>query len=189
MSSRIILFALCFIMCNSALAEGNLIRIELIGQNKIVYLDESETLVLETINKYRSKNGVGQLSLSSTLLDLASSEVEQITKGEGHLKHYFPNKSIDDFGVSKISFSEDKGGILYVHDGDGRLLYTQSIFMGPAKNLGAFLGLPYHSGNILNKKFKYIGIKRSADVYTVVLSETSSFKNVDKKKDITVSID
>ncbi len=145
--------------------------------DKNINLDESEIKVVQLINNFRSQAKVEELKISQTLLNLASCQLEQMKNGNGELKHYFPNILVEELSDGEISFSVKKGNILSVKDEYGKELYSQSIFMGPASHIGVFLGLSYQKANILNKNFKYIGVKRVADVYVVVLSESADFKN------------
>ena len=166
MRNKIILIMLSFLMSVTTLmAEDN--------QN--IALDKSEIQFLELINNFRSASKTDALILSKTLSALANSQVEQMKKGNGELNHYFPSISVKDVSNKEVSFSVSEGNVLSVKDGEGNIIYTQSIFMGSVKNIGAFLRFSYHRDNVLNNKFKYVGIKRVNDVYVLVLSEVNNF--------------
>lgn len=143
-------------------------------KNSIV-LQNDEKEVVTRINKIRSLVKSADLKVSQELVGIATSQAEKVLKNGGELKFYFPDFSIEKFGKSRVNFSVTEDGVLKVEDSEKNELYSQVMFIGSSRNSMVFFQHGDKKDFILNKNYKYIGIKKVNDLYVIVMSELASF--------------
>lgn len=171
----LVLIIVCFLSSNFIYADGKEENISNENNKKIASLTKSDKELVDVVNKIRSRYKLTNLSVSSELVEQARL---QITHSKEVEDQFEPVKTNENTGmmIDKTSSVARKRNISFYYDGEKKEVFSQIIVICPVSRVAVF---PSVQIQLLNKKYRYIGVASYMDLRVIVLSEFEKVQDLE----------
>lgn len=145
------------------------------NNKKITTLTKSDKELVYVVNKIRSRYKLKDLLVSSELVDQARFQLAHSKDADDQFEPVSTNETTG-MMIDKTSYISRKGNISFYYDGEEQEAFSQIILISPVSKVAVF---PSVQIQLLNKKYRYIGVASYMDLRVIVLSEFAKVKDLE----------